>query len=109
MPAAGNGGVVQVVPALPQIPWCTSPVGGKGRGTEVAMEDVDMGGTISMGVVPVSGEEGSGCGCDCAAVLAGVWREMTLQVRRMREEVMGALGLLLAERGLGTWEEGRRL
>ena len=43
------------------------------------------------------------------AILAGVRREMALQVRRMREEVMGALGLLLAERGLETWEEGRRL
>ena len=34
---------------------------------------------------------------------------MALQVRRMREEVLGALGLLLAECGLGTWEGGGRL
>ena len=59
--------------------------------------------------MPASGEEGSGCGYDCEAVLAGIRREMTVQVRRMREEVIGVLGLLLAERGLGTWEEGRRL
>ena len=34
---------------------------------------------------------------------------MAREVKKMREEVMGALGLLLAEHGLGTWEEGRRL
>ena len=34
---------------------------------------------------------------------------MASQMRKMREEVIGALSLLLAECGLGTWEEGRRL
>ena len=109
LPAPGNGRVVQVVPALPQTPRCASPVGGEGWGTGAAVEDMDMGGTNCGGVVPTSGEEGDGCGCDCRGVLAEVWREMALQVRRLREEVMGALGLPLAVRGLGTWEEGRRL
>ena len=105
----GNGGVVQVAPALPLTPRRASPVGGEGRGTGAAVEDVDMDGTGSVGVVPASGMGGNRCGCDCGAVLVGVRREMASQVRRMREEVMGAIGLLLAERGLGTWEEGRRL
>ena len=109
VPAPGIEGVVQVVPALPQTPQLAFPMGGEGRGAGAAVEDLDMGGTNVGGVVATSGEEGNGCGCDCKAVLAGVQREMASLVRRMREEVMGALGLLLAERGLGTWEEGRRL
>ena len=59
--------------------------------------------------MPTSGEEGGGYGYDCRTVLAEVRREMASQVRRMREEVIGALSLLLAERGLGTWEEGKKL
>ena len=109
VPAPGSGGEVKVVPALHQTPRRASPLGGQGRGARIAAEDVDMGGTNSVGVVPASGGGGSGCGCDCGTVLAGVRREMALQVRKMRVEVMGALGLLLAERGLGTWKEGRRL
>ena len=105
----GSGGVVQVAPALPLTPRRASPVGGEGRGAGAAVEDVDMGGTGLVGVVPASGMGGGGCGCDCGAVLAGVRREMASQVRRMREEIMGAIGLLLAERGLGSWKEGRRL
>ena len=107
--APGSGGVVQVAPALPLTPKRASPVGGEGRGARAAVEDVDMDGMGLVGVVPASGMGGGGCGCDCGAVLAGVWREVASQVRRMRGEVMGAIGLLLAERGLGTWEEGRRL
>ena len=107
--APGNGGVVQVAPALPLTPRRASPVGGEGRGTGAAVEDVDMGGTGLVGVVSTSEMGGGGCGCDCGAVLAGVLREMASQVRRMREEVMGAIGLLLADRGLGTGEKGRRL
>ena len=34
---------------------------------------------------------------------------MIRQIRKVREEMMSALALLLAERGLGTWEEGRKL
>ena len=34
---------------------------------------------------------------------------MVREVKRVRDELMGAISLLLAERGLGTWEEGRRL
>ena len=109
VPAPGIEGEVQVVPALLQTPRRTFPVGGEGRGAEAVVEDVDMGGTNVWGVVAVSVEEGGRCGYDCGAVLAGVRREMASQVRKMREEVMGALGLLLAERGFGTWEEGRRL
>ena len=105
----GNGGVVQVAPALPLTPRRASPVGGEGRGAGAAVEDMDMGRTGSVGVVPASRVDGCGCGYDCGAVLAGVRREMVSQVRKMREEVMGAIGLLLAERGLRRWEEGRRL
>ena len=34
---------------------------------------------------------------------------MEREVRKARDEMMGAISLLLAERGLGTWEEERRL
>ena len=98
-----------MVPALPQTPRRASPIGGEGRGVGVAVEDVDMVGTNSGGVVHACEEEGIGCGCNCRTLLAGVQREMASQVRKMREEVMGAFGLLLAERGLETWAEGRRL
>ena len=109
VPAPGICGAVRAVPALPQMPRSASPLGGEGRGTEVAGEDVDMGGMNVGGVVPGSGREERGCGCDCRTVLARVRRKMASQVSKMREEVMGALSLLLVERGLGMWEEGRRL
>ena len=109
VPAPGIGGVVPVVPALPQTPQHASPVGGEGRATEMAVEDMNIGGRKFVGVVPAIGREEGGCRCDCRAVLAGARKEMALQVKRIREEVMGAFGLLLAERGLGMWEEGRRL
>ena len=107
--APGNGWGVHMTPALPLTPQRASPFGSAGRGTGAAVEDVDIGGTGSVGVVPTSGMGGSGCGYDCGAILAEVRRKMASQVRRMREEVMGAIGLLRAECGLGTWEEGRRL
>ena len=91
VPAPGIGEVVQVVPALPHRPRRASPIGDEGWGAEVAVEDVDMGGPNSEGVVPAFGEEGSRCGCDCKAVLAEVQSEMALQVRRISEEVMGPL------------------
>ena len=109
VPAPGIGRVVQVLPALPQTPRRTSPMGGDGQGAGAVVEDVDMGVTNSWGVVPASGEEGIGCGCNSRTVLAVVRREMASPVRRMREEVMGALSLLLVERRLETWEEYRRL
>ena len=84
-------------------------MGGEGRGAGAAVEDVDIGGTSLVGVMPASGKDEIGCGYDCRAGLAGVQREIASQVRRMREKVIGALGLLLAEHGLGTLEEGRRL
>ena len=34
---------------------------------------------------------------------------MVREVKRVRDELMGAVSLLLAEKGLGTWEEKRRL
>ena len=34
---------------------------------------------------------------------------MVREVRKVMEELMGSISLLLAERGLGTWEEERRL
>ena len=34
---------------------------------------------------------------------------MVREVKRVRDELIGAVSLLLAERGLGTWEEERRL
>ena len=100
--APGNGGVVQVAPALPLTPRRAFPVGGEGLGAGAAVEDLDMGGTGLVGFLPASGMGATGCGCDCGAMLARVRREMASQVRRIREEVMGAIGLLLAERGLGT-------
>ena len=109
VPTLGIGGAARVVPTLPQTPLRTSHVGGKGRGTRVAVEDVDMGGPNFGGVVPASGREEGRSRCDCRTILAGVRREMASQVRRISEKVMGAMSLLLAEHGLGTWEEGRRL
>ena len=109
MPALGIWEVAEVVPAHPQTPRCATPIGGEGRGAGVTVEDVDMGGRNFEGVVPASGREEGGCRCDGRSVLAGVRREMASQVRRMREEVMGALSLLLVKRRLGIWEEGRCL
>ena len=43
-----------------------------------------------------------GGGCDCGVALAGVRQEMLREIRKVREEMMGALAWLLAERGLGT-------
>ena len=74
VPTRGIGGVVQVVPALPQTPRRTSPVSGEGRGTEVAVEDMHMEGTDFGGAVPASGREEGGCRCDYRTVLAGVRR-----------------------------------
>ena len=68
-----------------------------------------MGGTGSGGVVPAPVGVDSGCGCNCGVALAGVRRELEREVRKARDEMMGAISLLLAERGLGTWEEERRL
>ena len=93
---------------LPQTPRRASPVGGEGRGAGVAVKDVDMGGTNFEGVVPAFGGEEGRSKCDCRTILASVRREMAPQVRSLREEVMGALSLLLAERGLGMWEEHRK-
>ena len=109
VPAPGIEWVGQVEPALPVTPRRASPVGGEGRVAGAAAEDVAMGGTTAGGVAPAPVGASSGCGCDFADALAGVRREMAREVKKMREEVMDALGLLLAERGLGTWEEGRRL
>lgn len=61
------------------------------------MEDVDLGGTIFGGVAPTFGKQVGRCGCDCRAALAGVQRELASQVRKMKEGVMGAIVLLLAE------------
>ena len=58
VPAPGIGGVVRVVPALPQTPRCASSVGGGGRVAGVAVDNVDMSGTNSGGVGSASGEKG---------------------------------------------------
>ena len=68
-----------------------------------------MGGTGPGGVAPAPVGVDGGCGCNCGVALAGVRREMVKEVKRVRDELMGAVSLLLAERGLGTWEEERRL
>ena len=102
-------GAVQVVPALPLTPRHASLGGGEGRGAEAAEWDTDMAGTGPRGVVPAHVGMDGGCGCNCVVALAGVRREMVREIRKGREELMGAITLLLAERGLGTWEEERRL
>ena len=84
-------------------------MGGKGRAARVAVEDVNIGGTYFVRVVPTSGGGEGRCGCDWGTVLASEHMEVASQVRRIREEVMRVLSLLLAGRRLGTWEEGRRL
>ena len=109
MPAAGFGGAVQVEPALPLPSRRASPGGGEGQAAGTAVEDVDMGGTGSGGVVPTPVGVDSGCGCNCGVALAGVRQELAREVSKARDEMMGAISLLLAERGLGTWEEDRRL
>ena len=109
VPAPRIGGAVQVVPVFPQTPRPASPMGGGGRGAGVVAEDIDIGSTTSGGVAPSSEVLGGTCGCDYWIALARVRRALASQVRKMREEVMGALSLLLAERGLETWEEGRWL
>lgn len=68
-----------------------------------------MGGTGLGGVTPAPVGVDGGGGCDCGSALARVRQDMVREIRKVREEVMGALGLLLAETGLGTWEDGRRL
>ena len=109
VPAPGIGGEVQVVPALPLTPVRASPGGGEGRGAGRVVEDIDMGGTGPVGVAPAPVGVDGGCGCNCGVALAGVRREMVKEAKRVRDELMGAVSLLLAERGLGTWEEERRL
>ena len=111
VPAPGIGGVVRVVPALPLTPVRASPDGGEGRGAGRVVEDIDMGGTGHGGVAPAPAPVGvdGGCGCNCGVALAGVRREMVREVKRVRDELMGAVSLLLAEKGLRTWEEERRL
>ena len=59
--------------------------------------------------MPTPVEVDGGCGCNCMFALAGVRPEMVREVRKTRKELMCAITLLLAERGLGTWEEERRL
>ena len=109
-PVAAHGmrGAVQVGPALPLTPRRTSPVGGEGQSAVVAVEDVDMVGTGLGGVAPAPAEMDGGGRCDCRVALTGVRREMVREIRKVREEMIGELALLLAERGLGTWEEGRK-
>ena len=102
MPASGVGRAVQVGPALPLTPLRTSPGSGEGQGAGVAVEDVDIGGTCLGGVAPAPVGVDGGGGYDCGVALARVRREMVREIRKVREGMMGALGLVLAERGLGT-------
>ena len=62
VPAPGIGGAVQVVPALPQTPRRTSPVGGEGRGAGAAVQDVDMCGMNSWGLFLHLGMKGADAG-----------------------------------------------
>ena len=73
VPAPDMGGAVQVGPALPLTPLCTSPGGGEGRGAGVAGEDIVMRGTGILGVAPapVGVLDGVG-GCDSGVTLAEV-------------------------------------
>ena len=110
VPAPGIGGAVQTLPALPLTPVHASPGGGEVRSAGKAVaEDIDMGGTGSGVVAPAPFGVGVGCGCSCEVAPAGVRREVVKEVRRVRDESMGAISLLLGKRGLGTWEEGRTL
>ena len=107
--APGIGGEVQVVPVLPLTPVRASSGGGEGQGAGREVEDIDMGGTGPGGVAPAPVGVDGGCGSNCGVALAEGRREMARGVKRVRDELMGAVSLLLAERGLGTWEEERRL
>ena len=102
VPAPGIGGAVQVLPALPLTLVRASTNGGGGRGTGRAADDIDIGGTGSRVVAPAPVGVDGGCGCSCGVALAGVRREVVTEVRRVRDELMGAISLLLAERELGT-------
>lgn len=42
------------------------------------------------------------CGCKRGVALARIQWEMVRDMTTLKEEVMGAIGLLLSERGLGT-------
>lgn len=75
----------------------------------MAVEDVDTGSTDTGGVASAPVGVDGGCGCDCRVALAEVRQEKVRKVKRMKEEVMGAIAMLLAERGLGTCVEERRL
>ena len=60
----------------------------------MAVEDVDMGGTGLGGIAPVPVGVDGGSGCDSGVAIAGVRREMVREIRKVREEMMGALVLL---------------
>lgn len=98
-----------MLPALSLTPRRTSPVGGEGLDAGVAAEDVDMSGTGPGGIASTPAIVERGCGCDCGIALAGARLDMVREVRNIKEEMMGAITMLVAERGLGTWEEERRL
>ena len=68
-----------------------------------------MGGTGSGGVAPTPVGVDGRCGCNCGVTLAGVRQELVREIKKVRHEQKSAVSLLLAERGLGTWEEERRL
>lgn len=109
IPAPCIGGAAKVLPALFLIPRRDSLVGGEGQFAEVAVEDVDIGGMGTGGIVSAPVGVDGGCRCNCEVALAGVRRGMVREVKKMKEELMGAITMLLAERGLGTWEKERRL
>ena len=109
IPTPGIGGAVQVEPAVLLTPQRASPGGGEGRGTGAAVVDIDMGGMGSEGAASTPVGVDVGCGCSCGVALAGVRRELAKEVRKVRDELMGAVSLLLAEWGLGTWEEEGKL
>ena len=102
VPAPGMGGAVQVVPLFPLTPRRASPGGSEGWCAGVAVENIDMGGTGLGGVAPAPVGVDGGGGCDCGVTLAGVRQEMVREIRKVREEMMCVLALLLAEWGLGT-------
>ena len=101
VPAPGIGGAVQVLPALSLTLRRASPGGGEGRGVGVVVEDDNMGGTGHGGVVPAPMRVDGGGRCGCTVALVRVRREMIGGIRMVREEMIMALALHLAGRGLG--------
>lgn len=84
-PALSDGGVVQVLPALPLIALRMSYGVGERRGAEAVVGNVDMGGTDFVAVVTILERGEIVCECPCWVALAGVRRGLAGELMKMRE------------------------